>query len=96
MRIWLTRRMAKIDQAQYDRPRKKVEAWMRDKDIWPLQAETWVYPTHYPFGCTVVATAEYRIWVFRIVKSDISIIDIQHVIGFHPSGAPILLKGDRK
>lgn len=82
------RALAKANQRRYHSAQTKIRHWMEDRDIVPIQSEIIIYP-EYPDTWEAVVAAWDRVWIFRVVRGEIRIRDIQHVRGFRPNGALI-------
>jgi len=80
-----------IHELTFKRPIVKVETWLSERDIGPLQTEVWIYPL-YPGGYQAIVAVWDRIWIFEEIKGRFRIADIQHVKGFSRNGIPIVTK----
>lgn len=77
-----------INQAQYEQPKEVIRQWFAERDI-HIATDIWIHP-RYPYGWEAILGAWDRVWIIRVHKNNITIVDIQHVQGFWRNGALIV------
>ena len=79
---------AQINQAQYPHPKKVIREWFEKADIY-IATDIWIHP-RYPYGWDAVLGAWDRVWILRVHKNNVTVVEIQHVQGFRPNGMLIV------
>ena len=78
-------RIARANQLKFRQPRRKIEQWLLERDIGPIQSDIWIY-TEYPWGWVGVVAAWNRLWIFRDHRGNFMVVDVQHIQGLNKNG----------